>query len=109
MMWDEDEFRCRVSEDIVAGFYDLTLHRTTGLSTISPSVYTYNRRGKRHILESFGQIDSVSPSSGSAGGGTTLTIRGSGFSPGLLDNTILADSLPCRYDIALNVISFFFF
>ena len=96
MMWEENEFRCRVSEDIVAGFYDLTLHRKAGLSGIDPSVYTYNRRGKRHILESFGQILSVSPSRGSAGGGTTLTIRGNGFSPDLLDNSILVDTLPCR-------------
>ena len=95
-MWDENEFRCRVADDIIAGFYDLTVHRKKGLSGIPDSVFTYNRRGKKHILESFAQILSVSPSHGSAGGGTTLTIRGNGFSPDLLNNAILVDSLPCR-------------
>ena len=95
-MWDENEFRCRVADDIVAGYYDMTVHRKQGLADIDPSLYSRSRRGKRHILEAFGQVLSVSPTSGSAGGGTTLTIRGYGFSPDLLDNNILADSLPCR-------------
>ena len=27
MLFDEDLYRCRVSEDITAGFYNLTVHR----------------------------------------------------------------------------------
>ena len=40
MMWDENVFRCRVADDIVAGFYDMTLHRKKGLAGIDTSVYT---------------------------------------------------------------------
>ena len=48
-------------------------------------------------MEIFPVITDVSPSTGSAAGGTVLTITGMGFDPEeMLDNDITVDSLPCK-------------
>ena len=47
-------------------------------------------------MEIFPVITDVSPSVGSAAGGTVVTVKGMGFDAvKMLDNVITVDSLPC--------------
>ena len=67
-----------------------------GLSGHDPGSFSQNHKGLSHHVEIFPVITKVSPSVGSAAGGTVVTIKGLGFDAAkILDNVITVDSLPC--------------
>ena len=56
--------------------------------------------GFTYKLEMTSQITSVTPSRGGTGGGTTLTIHGSGFSDTQSDNVVTIDGVECNVTYA---------
>lgn len=64
-----------------------------GLSATLSNGFTYK-------LEMTSQITSITPSRGGTGGGTTLTIHGSGFSDTQSDNVVTIDGVECNVTYA---------
>lgn len=118
VLTDRSRINYKPPQDMEAGFYNLSFStqndqskgsRGTGLARMFPNQrayptwrypYGYNfdasMTGTVFTVALQPSINEVSPASGSIGGGTLLTIRGSGFSKDMSRMTVLAAGRPCE-------------
>ena len=78
-------FKCEVGE-VSAGSYNVSVLLPKGIAANGPAISSTIFRdghGTPYNVQVFAQVHSVHPSLGSLAGGTTLEIRGSGFSEAL--------------------------
>ena len=94
--------RCTESSSQEAGKYNVTEHVIVGYANND----MYMRRASSDPTEYFEftalpTIASVSPNTGNIGG-QYLTLKGTGFSPNLINNTVTVDGNDCKVTAATN-------
>lgn len=95
----EDFFRCELG-DFAAGSYTVSVHLPYGLAwdnaQISAGLFSRDAKGTPYELQYFPTVKSIHPKLGSIAGGTTVTIRGGGFSMDDDDNVVFVGGIACR-------------
>ena len=112
-----DLYQCGLG-DFMAGSYNVSVYmantmRTTGASAnsalyvpglaavydedgyLEPGLFATDGSGSLHMVQYFPRIDSVSPTLGSLGGGTVLTLQGGGFPMDESDAAVFVNGRRC--------------
>jgi hypothetical protein len=93
-----DSYACELGA-FESGSYNVSVLLPNGLAWANPidaGLFSHDGHGKKYQVQYFPVVNELYPAKGSRAGGTTVTIRGQGFSMDPGDMLVLLDGVACE-------------